>query len=282
MGRALVPSALPDDGGGGLAARATPASHRLHRVRGRVRRAGRAIVSVRVRAGPADEPAARRAALLERDAQRRRDGDAASIGMAHQGMRLAFLVAQRSDPVVPGTRFLRAARVTRRVAHALSPQHPGRPGQARAGVGQRSRCGRGRTTAACMLARNESSCGVRSIPRETPCHGGNAVGNRRPRPGTVVLEGGWVHHQCLEERRGGGFPSVPDGPGVPPVEAGRPEHPRWGTSLRLQLIAYARLRPNRPAGDPRQPPSGGILNTGLREGFSSTGYRPPQCWWRKP
>ena len=84
MGGAPVLPALPDDGGAGLVTGGTHAAHRLHRARGRVRRADRTAVPMRLRAGSADEPAARRTALLACDAKRRRDGDAGSIGLAQK------------------------------------------------------------------------------------------------------------------------------------------------------------------------------------------------------
>ena len=42
-----------------------------------------------------------------------------------------------------------------------------------------------------------------------------------------------------------------------------------------------RTLPDRPAGDP-QPPSGGTLNTALRERVHAIGYRSPQCRCRQP
>ena len=59
-------------------------------------------MSVRLRAGSPHELAARRTALLARDAERRRDRDAPSIGLAQEGLRLALLAAERPDPAVLG------------------------------------------------------------------------------------------------------------------------------------------------------------------------------------
>ena len=109
VGGALVRPGLPDAGGGGIVARTAPAAHGLHRARGRVRRAGCAVVPVRLRAGSSNELAARRTALLAYDARCRRDGDTASIGLAQKGLRLPFLVAERPYPLVPGTDVLREA-----------------------------------------------------------------------------------------------------------------------------------------------------------------------------
>ena len=126
MGRALVRPALPNDCRGGVPADESPAAHGLHRARGRVRRAGRAPVPVRLRAGSADELAARRTAVLVRDAERRRDGDAESIGLAPEGLRLALLVAPRPYSVVLGTDCLRAAMVAREIARPSMPHRPRR------------------------------------------------------------------------------------------------------------------------------------------------------------
>ena len=126
MGGAPVLPALPNDGGAGLVAGETRPAHRLHRARGRIRRAGRAAVSVRLRAGSADEPAARRTALLACDAKRRRDGDAGSISLAQEGLRLALLVAPWPHPVVPGAEFVCVAMVAGRVAGASRQRRSGR------------------------------------------------------------------------------------------------------------------------------------------------------------
>ena len=122
MGGALVRPALPDAGGGGIVTRTAPTAHGLHRARGRVRRAGCAVVPVRLRAGSSDELAARRAALLACDAKRRRDGDSASVGLAQEGLRLALLVEKRPYSVVLRAEILRVAMVATKVADELSGQ----------------------------------------------------------------------------------------------------------------------------------------------------------------
>ena len=165
MGGALVRPALPNDGGAGLVAGGTRAAHHLHRSRGRARRAGCVAVSMRLRADSADEPVARRTALLAREAELRRDGDAGSIGLAQKGLRFALLVAQRSHPVVPGTEFVCAAMVAGETAGALRRRRPGRQKQAHVRTESR-RCGdRGRTLTARALPRTAGSCDPRSIAK---------------------------------------------------------------------------------------------------------------------
>ena len=155
MGGAPIRPALPNDGGAGLVAGGTRPAHRLHRARGRIRRTGRVAVPVWLRAGSADEPAARRTALLACDAKRRRDGDAGSIGLAQEGLRLALLVASRPHPVVPGTEFVCAAMVAGRVADALRPRRPSRQKQAHVSTELR-RCGdRGENGRRARVAREE-------------------------------------------------------------------------------------------------------------------------------
>ena len=108
---------------------------------------------MRLRAGSADEPAARRTALLAYEAERRRDGNAGSIGLAQKGLRLALLVAQRSHPVVPGTEFVCAAMVAGEIADALRTRRPGRQKQAHVRTESR-RCGDRRGTVTVRVARD--------------------------------------------------------------------------------------------------------------------------------
>ena len=174
MGGAPVPLSLPDNGSGGIVAGGTRAAHRLHRARGRIRRTGRVAVPVRLRAGSADELAARRTAVLACDAKRRRDGDAGSIGLAKEGLRLTLLVAQRPHPVVSGTEFVCAVMVAGRVVGALRPRRPGRQKQAHVGTESR-RCGdRGRLVAALALSGSAGSRDPRSIAKWTSRHGDDA------------------------------------------------------------------------------------------------------------